>query len=95
MTADRNYGKNENVVRSGDHSGFAEMLGEARLHRLARNHCQRQGGLAMGTFGAETADVPARFAASGAAIDNIEMVKRLIAALMPLSGQCMSRLIDE
>ena len=71
------------------------MFGEARLHRLAGNHRQRQSGLAMRAFGAEPADVPVRLAAAGAAIDDIKMIKWLIAALVSLLGQRLNRLIDE
>lgn len=71
------------------------MFGEARLHWLCGDHRQRQGGLAMGAFGAEPADVPVRFPATGAAVDDVEMIKRLIASLHFMFGQGLSRLIDE
>lgn len=71
------------------------MFGKARLHRLAGNHGKRESGFAMGTFCAEPADMPVRFPATGAAVDDVEMIKRLIAALMSVSGQGVSRLIDE
>ena len=71
------------------------MLGEARLHRLRRDHRQRQGRLAVGAFGAEPADMPVRLAATGAAVDDIEMVERLVASLGSVFGQGLSRPIDE
>nr|WP_321325573.1 hypothetical protein [uncultured Parasphingorhabdus sp.] len=71
------------------------MLGKPRLHRLARDHCQRERGFAMGAFSADPADVPVRFAAAGAAIDDVQMIERLIAAPLILLGQWLNRLIDE
>ena len=70
------------------------MFGEAGLHRLGSHHRQWQGGLAMGAFGAEPADMPVRFAATGAAVDDVEMIERLIAALHFVIAQELSRLID-
>ena len=81
--------------RSGRHGGFAEMFGEARVHRLAGDHRQWQSGFAMGTFRADPADMPVRFAATGAAVDDVEMIERLIATRASLFGQWLSRLIDE
>ena len=95
MAADWRYRKTIFACPSGRHGGLAEMFGEARLHRLRGDHRQRQSGLAMGAFGAEPADMPVRFAATGAAVDDVEMIERLIAALDSMFGQGLSRLIDE
>ncbi|WP_173203695.1 hypothetical protein [Sphingopyxis sp. BSNA05] len=88
-------GRTESRPQSGDHRGFAEMFGKTRLHRLACDHRQRERGFAMGAFGADPSDMPVRFATTWAAVNDIEMIERLIAPLLSLFGQWLNRLIDE